>query len=147
MSVKLHLQVTSSPSPNAPNKTDRQQMDKLSVTKRACLVVDLDGFHLFKQFWCAELCWCSIDGQTGFQHFKFPFSFSDLSKKDKRTTEYCRIYVHDLRIDGRERRNVTPVAELDNIIASLSNYDGNANENVTQKTNFNFLKLLRCYSK
>ena len=26
---------------------------------------------------------------------------------------------------------------------SLSNYDGNTNENVTQKTNFTFLKLLR----
>ena len=31
------------------------------------------------------------------------------------------------------------------LIGSLSNYDGNANENVTPKTNFTFLKLLRCY--
>ena len=31
------------------------------------------------------------------------------------------------------------------MIGSLSNDDGNAKENVTQKTNFTFLKLLRCY--
>ena len=30
-------------------------------------------------------------------------------------------------------------------LGSLSNYDGNANENVTQKTNFTSLKLLRYY--
>ena len=29
------------------------------------------------------------------------------------------------------------------IIGSFSNYDGNGNENVTQKTNLAFLKLLR----
>ena len=31
------------------------------------------------------------------------------------------------------------------LLGSLSNYDGNANENVTQKTNVTFLKLLRYY--
>ena len=30
-------------------------------------------------------------------------------------------------------------------IGSLSSYDGDANENLTQKTNFIFLKLLRYY--
>ena len=61
-------------------------------------------------------------GQTEFQHFKFPFSFSDLSKKDKRTEEYCRMHVHGLRIDGMDRRNVKStlyVAELDKIMTCL----------------------------
>ena len=46
-----------------------------------------------------------------------------------------------------------PVRQLDSIkyygcsiiLGNLSNYDGDANENVTQKTNFTFLKLLRYY--
>ena len=60
-----------------------------------------------------------IYGQTEFQHFKFPFSFSDLSKKAKRTAEYCRMHVHGSRIDGMDRRNVKSVAELDNIMTCL----------------------------
>ena len=31
------------------------------------------------------------------------------------------------------------------ILGSLSNYDGDANENVTRKTNFTVLQLLRYY--
>ena len=57
--------------------------------------------------------------QIEFQHFKYPFSFSDLSKKDKRTAEYYRMHVHGLRIDGMDRRNVKSVAELDNIMTCL----------------------------
>ena len=38
-----------------------------------------------------------------------------------------------------------PVVGSDWELGSLSNYDGNANENVTRKTNLTFSKLLRYY--
>ena len=40
---------------------------------------------------------------------------------------------------------LTELKEMGLTLGSLSNYDGTTNENVTQKTNFTFLKLLRYF--
>ena len=48
------------------------------------------------------------------------------------------------RVEQSEFMEFSEVGVVDEL-GSLSNYHGNSNENLTQKTSFTFLKLLRYY--
>ena len=69
--------------------------------RHVCLVMDLDGFMVSKQFMAREIGWCTIRGDAKSLHFELPIPYAALTPKDRKTVNYVRDYVHALPFDAR----------------------------------------------
>ena len=89
--------------------------------RHVCLIIDLDGFMVSKQFMARELGWSTIHGVAKSIHFELPLPYACLSPQNKKTVNYVRDHVHALPFDSRPEEYAVDLELLKYVVQSLYN--------------------------
>ena len=87
--------------------------------RHVCLIIDLDGFMVSKQFMARELGWSTIRGVAKSIHFELPLPYACLSPQNKKTVNYVRDHVHALPFDSRPEEYAVDLELLNHVVQSL----------------------------
>ena len=94
-------------------------MHRQDLTANVCLILDLEGYFVRKQFYARELGWCDWEGRFGVLHYQQPYRWKTLSSVDRHTAIYVYHRVHGLPFEDPPEENARPLDNLKGDVLEL----------------------------
>ena len=84
-----------------------------------CLILDLEGYFVEKKFYARELGWTTWQGHSGAKHYRLPFRWKALDKKDRLTAQYVYHRIHGLPFEDDPQEKAHPLETLKGDVLAL----------------------------
>ena len=94
-------------------------MHREDLTANVCLILDLEGYFVRKQFYARELGWCDWEGRFGVLHYQQPYRWKTLNSVDRHTAIYVYHRIHGLPFEDPPEENARPLDNLKGDVLEL----------------------------